>query len=434
MRDPRLTRRTVIVGSVAVAASHSLARSAGTTRDVRQFGARGDGIADDREAIQRGIDEVHAVGGGVLSFPAGTYRVTHRVSPDGNGLAAIVLRSGVTLQGVSSNQAVIRLADAQLGRGSFARIVSSTSEIEDAAIRNMGFDGNRAGQGDERDAVNGAIVLLGWGGRCLNVTIDGNAFRGANGQAIQLVGSIHNVSRNLRITRNRVQNCSFIGIQAAQFDGLLIERNDVSDTGDNGIDIYGDDTNGGSSVSTSGAGVIRDNRVMRCRLGIFLETVTRIHAAGNQIVGCRESGFRVNRIHGEPRDILIEKNDVTGGERGVTVGGDTGGVIIRDNDFRGFTDAGLAFEYNVSNVTATANRFAPAAPDTPIVLGIPTANSGKNGQPRELLSHISIHDNVILGRHDVARRFVSGYQRSIGVVVDGFSQRDRAATGTTNRL
>ncbi|KQM62000.1 hypothetical protein ASE75_14775 [Sphingomonas sp. Leaf17] len=291
--------------------------------------------------------------------------------------------------------------------------------IERAAIRNLGLDGNRAGQGGERDAVNGAIIHLGWKGRCIDVTIEGNALRGANGQAIQLVGSANNVSRNLRITRNDVRDCAYIGIQVAQFEGLLIDNNIVSDTADNGIDLYGDNPNG-SPVSTSGGAEIRGNRLTRCSIGIFLETVARIRVVGNQIVDAGVAGFRVNRIHGEPRDILIQNNSVQGGKRGVAVGGDTGGVVIRNNDLRGFTVAGLAFGYNVSKVTATANRFTPAAADTPIVLATPTADSGRNGQPLEQLSGILIRNNSILGRHDATRRFVNGYQRSIDVTVDGF--------------
>lgn len=420
MRDLSPTRRAVVLGGLAATAASLPTLGASTTRNVLKFGARGDGIADDQDAIQRAIDDAHAKGGGTVWFPAGTYKVSHRAAPDGGGLAAIVLRSGVTLEGVSPSAAIIRLADAQLGPGSFARIVSSTGEIEKAAIRNMGFDGNRTGQGSERNATNGAIILLGWNGRCRDVTVEGNALRGANGQAIQLVGSIHNTSRNLLIARNRVLDCSFIGIQVSQFEGIVIEDNDVSDTGDNGIDVYGDDTEGASPVSTSGGGEIRDNRIIRCRLGIFLETVTRINAIGNRIADCHESGLRINRIHGEPRDILVEKNSVTGGGRGATIGGDTGGVVIRNNTFEGFTEAGLAFEYNVSNISVTNNRFAPATSRTPILLGTPTVNSGRNGQPTELLSHITVQHNTVSGSHDASRRFVNRYRRTIGVVVDNF--------------
>jgi polygalacturonase len=41
--------------------------------DVRQFGARGDGIALDTAAIQQAFDECGKAGGGTVRFPAGTY-------------------------------------------------------------------------------------------------------------------------------------------------------------------------------------------------------------------------------------------------------------------------------------------------------------------------------------------------------------------------
>ncbi len=43
--------------------------------DVTKYGAKGDGKADDQEAIQKAIDAAEAAGGGVVFFPPGTYRV-----------------------------------------------------------------------------------------------------------------------------------------------------------------------------------------------------------------------------------------------------------------------------------------------------------------------------------------------------------------------
>jgi hypothetical protein len=92
MSDELLNRRRLLVGSLGAAATLPLAASAGPpdrsqaegmtpqvfgvsgTRNVRDFGAVGDGTADDTDAVARAsaVDD----GPVVLYLPAGTYRVT----------------------------------------------------------------------------------------------------------------------------------------------------------------------------------------------------------------------------------------------------------------------------------------------------------------------------------------------------------------------
>jgi hypothetical protein len=68
----------------------------GPVFDVKKFGAKGDGEADDQDAIQRTIDVAENAGGGVVFFPAGTYRV----NMDFARRRPIVVRSGhIVLRG-----------------------------------------------------------------------------------------------------------------------------------------------------------------------------------------------------------------------------------------------------------------------------------------------------------------------------------------------
>ncbi|MFJ8538188.1 glycoside hydrolase family 55 protein [Streptomyces sp. NPDC093591] len=61
--------------------------------NVRQeYGATGNGVTDDRAAIQSAIDAAAVAGGGIVYFPKGVYRISD----------SLVLKTGVTLQGAHS--------------------------------------------------------------------------------------------------------------------------------------------------------------------------------------------------------------------------------------------------------------------------------------------------------------------------------------------
>lgn len=420
MRNRTGIDRRWMIGStllaIASTACGRAARSSGTGT-VRAFGARGDGVTDDAPAIQRAIDAAAQAGGGVVTLDPGTYLLRYRPSDDGDGGSALTLRSGVTLEGTDRARCILKLADAQLGPGSYARIIASKGEISRAVLRGFTIDGSRQGQGQFRDGFGGAAVLLGWKGRCVDVTVENLIVRDAVGQGIMLQGSIESVSRNLRIANNLVERTSFIGIQCSQFDGVEITGNRINDCYDNAIDVYGDDTAGHSTVATSHRATITDNQIRGCSIGVFLETVADCVAARNVIADCRTAGVRVNRIHGEPRNLTIERNTISGTPIGVAMGGDTGGVIIRDNAIRGFTKAGIEFSYNVSRVTATANRFVPATRTTPIVLGQPTT---LGSTPEEQLAHVSIQNNRVPRGHNQESLFVNRYRRIADVEVGQF--------------
>lgn len=407
-------------GTLMAIASAACAKAVGSDGggDVRAFGAKGDGVTDDGPAIQRAIDAVARAGGGVVTLAPGTYLVRYRPSDDGDGGSVLTLRSGVTIEGTDRDRCILRLADAQLGPGSYARLIASQGEISKAALRSFSIDGNRKGQGQFRDGFGGAAVLLGWKGRCVDVTVENLNVHDAVGQGIMLQGTIGNVSRNLRIANNLIERTSFIGIQSSQFDGVAIVGNTINDCYDNAIDVYGDDTAGHSTVATSHRATITDNHVRGCSIGVFLETVADCVAARNVIADCRTAGVRVNRIHGEPRNLTIERNRISGTPIGVAMGGDTGGVVIRGNIIRGFATAGIEFSYNVSQVTATGNTFTPADARTPIVLGRPTV---LGSTPEEQLAHVVVQGNGVPRGHDPARLFVNGYRRTADVKVGSFT-------------
>ena len=84
---------------LVVLAFSSFTASAQTpTFNLADFGAAGDGVADDGPAFQRALDAVAAAGGGTLIVPAGLYFVATPVVKDFSSLNG----GKVTIQGVSS--------------------------------------------------------------------------------------------------------------------------------------------------------------------------------------------------------------------------------------------------------------------------------------------------------------------------------------------
>lgn len=63
--------------------------------NLRDFGAVGNGIADDGPAFQRALDALAAAGGGTLFVPAGKYAIATPVAKDFTGLAASITIIGV---------------------------------------------------------------------------------------------------------------------------------------------------------------------------------------------------------------------------------------------------------------------------------------------------------------------------------------------------
>ncbi len=142
--------------------------------NVRAYGAMGDGLTDDTDAINRAIADAARAGGGIVGVPAGTYRVAPRPHPlDAAYGACLLMRGGVTLRGAGLGATTIRLTDhAPLPEGSthiylllnatINPALAAASPDQRMAVEDIAFDGNARHQ----DALAHGLVWI----RCRDVS------------------------------------------------------------------------------------------------------------------------------------------------------------------------------------------------------------------------------------------------------------------------
>lgn len=157
-------------------------------RNVKNFGAKGDGATNDIAAIQAAVDAAAEAGGGIVFFPRGTYIVG----------TAIVIKDRVTLAGEGFASSIIKLKN---GANTDVMVTEGFS----------GLTGTDKAEGP-RD----------WEVR--NLRIEGNKANNASGHGMKLYGYRFRLS-NLRIT-----NCKNDGIHSESFSAANIPGNPERDT------------------------------------------------------------------------------------------------------------------------------------------------------------------------------------------------------------
>jgi hypothetical protein len=134
--DPHLLQTSLKVRTKSPNQSTSLVKAVFIS--VKDFGAIGNGIADDTTAIQKAIDTVNKSGGGVVFFPSGTYKVT--INPATS--QSITIRSKLTLRGSGHKKSIIKLGDRQGNYNSILAGETYSSDLSNFAMYDIAIDGN----------------------------------------------------------------------------------------------------------------------------------------------------------------------------------------------------------------------------------------------------------------------------------------------------
>jgi hypothetical protein len=170
--------------------------------DVRHFGARGDGQADDTRAAQAAITAALKAGGGRIHFPSGRYRLTRsllfasadRVDVTGEGGSSTLLHENdepllVWPEGVSCREMSVRhlrVEATKRDKSSESAVISCLGGVERSFFQHLLFfaDTVRSGSGILTRNVADTTTLE----SCVMWRIGGTGLRVARGSEIRVLG------------------------------------------------------------------------------------------------------------------------------------------------------------------------------------------------------------------------------------------------------
>ncbi|WP_123041922.1 right-handed parallel beta-helix repeat-containing protein [Cohnella candidum] len=315
---------------------------------VRDFGAKGDGKADDTLKIQAAVDSVGKHGGGVVYFPNGVYKVSESI---------VVKRDLVALEGEGWG--------AELRMVKHPKRVVTIQGSRDNVVRNLKISLGVA-NAVRNDQDVGVYVTS----AASNFMVE-NVF--GEGKGIMVRGSV--VKGTIR--NNRIQNTLADGIHltgGSRF--ILVTGNELSHTGDDSIAVVSYESQKALTMQV----VIADNRVRNSlSRGIAHVGGYQVEIRGNVIEGTSSSGILVDRDGNyqtfAPVLTTIEGNTVTGaGTYGVRRGNQFGievskgasYVTISDNSVTGSKTRGISV---IADRTSIRNNVSSGNGDSGIQVG-----------------------------------------------------------------
>ena len=190
--------------------ARSLANRFADVFNVKDFGAVGDGVADDRIAIQAAVDAAFAAGGGTVYLPAGTYLLASFSS----SYYTVKPKSNVSVVG-SGPATIVKMANGLVSATQgYTFLYDHTNFIENITISDFTMDWNGQNNPNQNTPV-GNTTRMGGNGGVSNVHIRNVIFKNPSGHHnIWIAGSGGG--------ENSITNCIFQNAGRAVAGNTLI--------------------------------------------------------------------------------------------------------------------------------------------------------------------------------------------------------------------
>ena len=293
--------------------------------NVLDYGAAGDGVADDSTAIQAALDAANTAGGGVVFLPRGTYRLA---TVQGTSSVLLRPRSNVWMMG-EGDASVLKPANGLNGAGALTFNViyqadddTTTTSLANAKFSDFKVDCNGTNNlvvdTDDKNAAIGAR-------KGSNITVERITVTNNPGRQTfsfgdnTWVGSAHSIT-NLWITDCRVTNVGTAvtgntvqtdhSVIYAQADGFVCRGNVLRNTTLAAEATALEDHSSNADIS----GNVIENFGTAVNVVASVTDKKRVSYIGNKVEGCNLA-FNFYQYTGfVMRDIVIEGNsfEVTG--------------------------------------------------------------------------------------------------------------------------
>ena len=255
-------------------------------KSVLNFGAVGDGVHDDRPAIQAGIDYLHSLGGGTLNLPKG-YTFLLKSKPVNTGDQLLRLKSNVNITGGG----VVKISD---NFGDYHSVFNGGTGLKNVTIKDIIFDENTRGNPMTNlpKDTNNYRSTIAPGRKTENITIENVTIN----DCVSVWQIITTDCKNLKILNNTINYSKIVpdvkydrtsiycGADRAIVSGNTLNGSDFANTA---IELHGDKidcmdnvidnyvsfmfiVNDQEAVSDISFVNVYDNHVTNCRTGIIL--------------------------------------------------------------------------------------------------------------------------------------------------------------------
>lgn len=365
--------------------ARTLADRFGEIKNVKDFGALGDGVADDTAEIQAAIDAAESDGGGVVFLPEGTYHTT----------ATLTVPNKVSIYGVGADASIISVLSANgltfdsasYDRGSnyyedFALVGESGSTANWAAVETILPPGGVSGT-DSRDGLHfNRLRIYDWNQGFIVTDTWESTIKGCKFQKVRNPISLGTYSMLWRIEDN------FMVYESGDSHSGTADAFGVTLLGavTEGPHIVGNQIFGfarGVNVGTLTYGVIDRNDISATVNGIRVATANSslsiqrnyIEITTNNAVAVYGTG-----LGSSPSNIITFKNNTVIAAAGTTTTGmqinDAGNTnnynwVIEDNIFSGFDQNDILLN-NAGNIRIENNRLMSTGPTNSIYVNTVT--------------------------------------------------------------